>query len=608
MTPKVSVIVPVDNKAPYLRACLDSIGNQTLKEIEIICVNDSPSDESIEIIKEYQAKDSRIKSIIQKNKGLGMARNAGMNVATGDYLICFDADDFIEYNMLEYLYYIAKKEQSDVVICGFYRYDNRSQEDIQINYPHVPETVISPFQTEILKENLFNITDPNAWTKLWKTDLIKRENLYYDDFPYAEDVSFTCLALACSKKISFTNIPFVHYRYFRKGQKTFENKNLIFLLKALGSLYTSLCQKKLYELYKESYFLRLRASFGWELSTTSLDKKKDLILIPQILPPKIVQEFFSPKDGPAVSIIVPVYNMEKYLPQCLDSLVSQTLKNIEIICVDDGSTDSSLKILQDYAAKDNRIKILTQPNSHQSIARRNAMKVATGEYVLYVDSDDYIELATCECLYLYSKLFDLDMCSFMAIEFKDDSKEEFEMPYHRLLWLPDDFPPVFSRINIENVMPNIAVSSGLTFYKVAFLKEKEIEWIKEPLYYEDNLFFTKALLCAERVGALKETFLHRRVHSKSTTSNDADHFSDWCVITPRLLELIKKYGNDFLMNNYLNYEILVTWKKYQDLSELSKIKYKDTFYSFCKKLKDTYLFSFPDDIKKWYDSQERIEK
>lgn len=110
-----------------------------------------------------------------------------------------------------------------------------------------------------------------------------------------------------------------------------------------------------------------------------------------------------------VSIIVPVYNTEEYLQKCLDSLTNQTLKNIEIICVNDGSTDNSLKILQDNAIKDDRIKIINQGNKKQGAARNAGMQVATGEYIGFVDSDDYVDLNYFERLYRIARNYDSDI-------------------------------------------------------------------------------------------------------------------------------------------------------------------------------------------------------
>ncbi len=100
-----------------------------------------------------------------------------------------------------------------------------------------------------------------------------------------------------------------------------------------------------------------------------------------------------------VSIIVPVYNVEKYLKRCLDSLISQTLKDIEIICVNDGSKDNSDKILEEYARKDSRIIIINQENQGISVARNNGMDIAKGKYVGFVDSDDWVDSDFFEKLY-----------------------------------------------------------------------------------------------------------------------------------------------------------------------------------------------------------------
>ena len=100
-----------------------------------------------------------------------------------------------------------------------------------------------------------------------------------------------------------------------------------------------------------------------------------------------------------ISIIVPVYNVEKYLKECLDSLINQTLEDIEIICINDGSTDNSLAILEEYQKKDSRIKVFSQKNQGVSAARNLGIEKATGEYLTFLDSDDRLELNTCEILY-----------------------------------------------------------------------------------------------------------------------------------------------------------------------------------------------------------------
>ena len=124
-----------------------------------------------------------------------------------------------------------------------------------------------------------------------------------------------------------------------------------------------------------------------------------------------------------VSIIISVYNAEKYLKECLDSAVNQTLEDIEIICVNDGSTDDSLNILKSYAEKDSRVKVFTQPNKGQGAALNTALDNVRGEYVLNIDCDDWIELDACEFLYNKSKELNLDLLFYCGVVYNEHDGE-----------------------------------------------------------------------------------------------------------------------------------------------------------------------------------------
>lgn len=609
MTPKVSVVIPVYNAVSYLKECLDSIVNQTLKEIEIICVNDGSTDNSLEILNEYAAKDNRFKIIDQKNAGTSPSRNTGIDASCGDYLMIVDHDDFFEDNMLEYLYYTAKAEQSDAVICGFYVYNNQTHEDVQIEYPLIPGNLCSPFEPKDLSGILFNISANPAWTKLWKAELIKKNNISFDDVPYCNDVYFSCLGLACSQKISFTNIPFVHWRTFNDKQMTVSGRpeTLAPLLKTYSKLYDSLVEKGLYETYQEAYKNRVLSSAQYEFfNGMGKDRKKSLLCIPQELPVPVVQELFAPKDRPAVSLVLAVYNMEKWLSQCLDSLINQTLKNIEIICVDDGSTDGSLKVLQDYAAKDNRIKVLTQTNQKLPLARRHAMEIATGEYIQYVDADDYLELNASECLYLYSKLYNLDMCFFMGENFTEGYARHLDSGPMQLKWMPDNFSPVFTYKNLKNILIRVNVGSCLTFYRHDFLKKNHIEWIKEALCYEDTPFFIESLLRAKRVGALKETFYHRRKHADAITEKLDTNFPDFLAVVLKALTLMKKYADELTLNNYFKDASQNALNVYRWLcTDEGHKKFKTNMYDFFSQAKKIHDGSYSKDVKNWCKTYEK---
>ncbi len=125
-----------------------------------------------------------------------------------------------------------------------------------------------------------------------------------------------------------------------------------------------------------------------------------------------------------ISVIIPVYKTEEYLPRCLDSILNNTYKNLEIICVNDGSPDNSLQVLNNYAAKDERIKIIDQINSGVSVARNNALDIAQGEYIAFIDSDDWVHSQYFEILLnsLQSNQADMSVCKFKICKSETDAK------------------------------------------------------------------------------------------------------------------------------------------------------------------------------------------
>ncbi|KXA16821.1 glycosyltransferase, group 2 family protein [Gardnerella pickettii] len=138
--------------------------------------------------------------------------------------------------------------------------------------------------------------------------------------------------------------------------------------------------------------------------------------------------------NPAISIVVPAYNKEPYIKQCMDSLINQTLKDIEIIVVDDASTDNTLQILRDYEHKDSRVKIIAKAlNGGLHMARKTAVEATTGDYVLFVDADDEIELKTCEVLYSYASSHPADILHFgVSIHPEGKSEEDFAYRYDQM--------------------------------------------------------------------------------------------------------------------------------------------------------------------------------
>lgn len=207
---KVSIIIPVYNVEKYLKTCLDSVINQTLSDIEIICVNDGSTDNSLEILKEYEKKDNRIKIITKENGGLSSARNAGLEHVTGDFCYFLDSDDYVEPTLFEYALNIFDNFDVDFFCFGAEAF--KDGEIIQSldglnNYLKVKRDGVFNLNFEI--KSSINI---HVWNKIFKTSIIKNYGIKFIDKLLYEDIYFTWYYLLVSQKAYFDTEIYYHYR------------------------------------------------------------------------------------------------------------------------------------------------------------------------------------------------------------------------------------------------------------------------------------------------------------------------------------------------------------------------------------------------------------
>lgn len=263
--PLISVIVPIYNAEIYLRQNLDSILNQTLKDIELICVDDGSTDFTLKILKEYQEKDSRIIIIQQNNQKAGIARNTGLKIAKGKYIIFLDADDFFKDTMLEELYNKAEIDNADTVVCSYYNYDAKTNKVLDIYTIHSSFVKQSPFSAEDIKNSIFSFCRPNPWTKLFKRDFFLENNIQFDDLVSSNDFCGIYTAVAASKRISILNKPLIYYRLNQLNNLTAKRKiNLLGFkedLQALENLRQNLIRLNLYNTFKASLINRGKQMF-----------------------------------------------------------------------------------------------------------------------------------------------------------------------------------------------------------------------------------------------------------------------------------------------------------------------------------------------------------
>lgn len=245
------------------------------------------------------------------------------------------------------------------------------------------------------------------------------------------------------------------------------------------------------------------------------------------------------------SIIVPVYNVEKYLEECLESLINQTQKELEIIAIDDGSTDRSLEILKQYQAKDERIVIYTQKNSGQGIARNVGLKAARGKYIYFVDSDDYIAPETTSVCYEIAEKNGLDALLFDANVFVEDvSNNDFKPDSFDRKGIVEEGKIYQGRdylFRYMNTYPD--TTSPCTHYCLKeFIDKYSLLFIRPK--YEDVAWRFKLMLCASKVMYMPYKFYNYRYRPNSTMTSKVDYTKclDFIDVLLQMIEDAKAYG------------------------------------------------------------------
>lgn len=241
---KLSIIVPVYGVEKYIDKCLNSLVKQSLKEIEVIVVNDGTKDNSQKIVDKYVKKyPDKIKSYIKENGGQGSARNYGLKKASGEYIGYVDSDDFVEKDMYKKLYNKAKENNYDIVVCGNY---NVSEDYQNKNI----DAFINNYNTDL--ENIF-FGKMAVWNKIYKRDILIKNKLEFKEKVWYEDLAFTLKAIMNSNTFAFIDEPL--YDYLIREGSTMNNSNVqrnLEILDAFNDILSYIQHNK-----KEEYFSKI---------------------------------------------------------------------------------------------------------------------------------------------------------------------------------------------------------------------------------------------------------------------------------------------------------------------------------------------------------------
>lgn len=562
-TIRASVIVPVFNVYPYIDKCLQSICEQTEKDIEIICVYTQSKDGTFEKLEEWAQKDSRIQIITRNDGGLGGARNTGMDHATGQYIVFVDSDDWIEPNMVEDTVALAEKLGSDAVIFPFRSYDEQKKTFVKDGWGSS-----LPFPKKLTGHN-FTINDitpkefvspdapVTAWNKLYRTEFIQKEKMRFIEECRYEDNPFY-YELMCKGKISIVQTPYYNYRVNRAGSLQNSSSmdesvfDIIIVMKKINDMLLDSGISSPY--YKEFYHYMLD-EFSWRFQILHGNKRRFLEKIHKSFQDQTYQDLLSTLSRlgvntnsplfqkvnapiPQVSVVIPVYNNAKDIRECLNSVLEQQEIQLEIFCIDDCSQDETVALVKAYCAKDDRVHLICkQQNSGAGISRNIALDQVNGEFLFFLDGDDLLPDP-----YVLQKMYfackqnkKLTSAGNMQCFFNDDRKQlsaYIGTTFHsRKMALYKDYIP----------HPTWGFTRFLFNYEV--ILEHGIRF-PEWRYYEDPLFFVKYMsACPEFCTILDCVYLYRqKADGKEVFSEQKflDLFASEKMIFPLLLKTDKQ--------------------------------------------------------------------
>lgn len=433
--PAVSVLVPVYNVSKYLRQCLDSLVNQTLKDIEIVCVNDGSTDSSAAILEEYAAADERIVVVNKANGGLPSARNAGLDVARGKYIGFVDGDDFADPDMYRKMYNAARADGADIVVCGGHPFPEEEKAPAWLKDTLSPRDI--SYRSGGIKA-LFaeRGAKPFLWRDLVRRELIEKNNFRLDeDIVVGEDQAFQFKIFSAAKRVTFISDKLYNYRYSRPESIMNESqykdygarilKHVRMIESIVGSWKKELSLKdsavRFYEwavdfIYWDiirvsavdrvniaEQFCGLLVNSGYYLYNKeySWNTRKHFEYMYSLIGYEA--------EEPVVSVVAVMGKCCEYIDCFLDSVLAQSEKRVEILLYENDSDDATKSAVREYMAKEPRICVRLGEWQPVSEKYNDAIQTAKGKYICFLNTFDYIQ--------------DPDWLNNAIAAFKDDAVE-----------------------------------------------------------------------------------------------------------------------------------------------------------------------------------------
>lgn len=511
----ISIVIPIYNAEKYLEECLNSIKNQTYKNFEVIMVNDGSKDNSETICKSFLKSDSRFRYFTKENGGVSSARNLGLDNVEGDYITFIDSDDWVDENYLDLLITTVKKNHSDIVVSSYKQFNNIDifylrayslQEKYLLNFERMNR---DDFLTIFPKLMSTNVCFNNAVAKLFRKELVN--DLRFDtSIKYGEDLDFYFRLYLNVDSISYVDEP--TYIYRSHGDSTTSNFNQEHAEQELTIF------KQMYEKIQEiglpsiHYFNKLK-----KLLELRMDFLENKVLLNEYLDflKNIGETVTYPNT--LISVVIPTYNVAPYLRLCLESIESQTYPHFEVLLINDGSRDDSKDICQEFINKDKRFRYFEQENLGISAARNTGIVHSNGEFITFIDGDDFIDPNYLEELYHAALKNDSEI---VVASYKEFNEEDNNYYIHVFDYKEEHFKQneLIAKRGIE-----FETSWGILFHQRLF------EHIQFPVGKSIGDCFTNYKLFMESCKASyihKDFYIHRIRKGSLSTRYTEKYFTD----------------------------------------------------------------------------------
>lgn len=579
--PLVSVIMPVFNVAPYLDASILSVLDQTYSNIELIIVDDASTDNGMNIIRMYEHQDSRIKVIpLEFNTlgGAGIPSNIGIDAAKGKYIAFADSDDILNREAIANLVQAAEDNDAEVVIADFCNFNDETRQ-IELAYDKARWSGL-PIKGAFSPQDypsMFGLS-PVPWRKLYKRQLLETNNIRYPEGDYFyEDNPLHWFVLSKAKRVVMLDKEIAYHRMAREGQTmgadTYKLAAHFCHANSITHFFTQ--SKPVPEVFWEE-LLKRSTNYQWIIRKVEDErvqnsfKKRNAQLIEKVLTNSEIssdkiknkysnaiskaKEYSKAREDIDLTVIIPVYNCADLIQETLSSLTTFEKIKVEVLIMDDGSSDESLSICKSFSENFENLYTFSQKNKGAGVARNALIPLAIGKYTYFLDADDTIDVNNLEEAVLRAKQDSNDLLLFRyKISFFEQNSEREMFNSDQKIWK--------DLLAADNNSDKKKLSAGLINYPWNRI-------IATDLLHNENIFFGKtvvhndvpyhwhSIIAADNIGVFdKAVCTHRKFDEREQITNIQD--------SRRMMVLEAYRYTNSLISKYKDFSLLLpVWKSF----------------------------------------------